>query len=90
MKKIIKKVLEKAHAHHQRIHYRELFYGVIIGFVIGIVGFSLLVPSGMDMIKLYNSERFKSEDEWYKRENMRLRLESSTTTPSVEINFGSN
>jgi hypothetical protein len=49
----MKRILEK-------INYWELFIGIAIGMGIGIVVFSALVPSGLQMIKLYHLDDGKN------------------------------
>lgn len=42
-----------------KINFWNLFIGIVIGFAVGIYVFSMLVPSGVDMIKLYHLESYK-------------------------------
>lgn len=48
----MKKILEK-------IDIRSFVAGIIIGLFLGLAVFSALVPSGLDMAKLYFPEKFK-------------------------------
>lgn len=40
-----------------KMNYWELIIGIFIGMFLGLAVFSALVPSGVDMIKLYHLEK---------------------------------
>ncbi len=52
MKTFLKRIVAKA-------DFWNLFIGIVIGFGVGVYVFSLLVPSGWDLIKMYHMENYK-------------------------------